>query len=106
MSKRIRKNKIKKLSNKYKLAFLVLFALLFSAGIFLITERIIFAAGPTTGNIDPANNYAWSENAGWIDFRPGFGGVNVTDSALTGYAWGKYRLGFHELFKYWYMRCG
>jgi hypothetical protein len=41
----------------------------------------------STSNIDPVNRYAWSENAGWLDF--GQGNVNVTDSSLTGYAWGE-----------------
>ncbi len=87
MATRIRKKEIKLSRNKIVLfAFL---AIIFVAGFFLFFEKTVLAIGPTTGNIDPANNYAWSENAGWIDFRPGFGGVNVADSALTGYAWGE-----------------
>lgn len=44
-------------------------------------------------NIDPDNQgdqYAWSENLGWINFDPqavgGFG-VDVSDNGLGGYAW-------------------
>ncbi len=48
-------------------------------------------AGPmarAAGNIDPANNFAWSENAGWINFAPTNGGVTVAaGQGLSGYAW-------------------
>lgn len=46
-------------------------------------------------NIDPDNvglQYAWSENAGWINLEPsgnGGPGVAVTDTSLTGMAWGE-----------------
>ncbi len=40
-----------------------------------------------SGNILP-NAYAWSENAGWINFAPNTGpGVSVGDSSVSGYAW-------------------
>jgi hypothetical protein len=39
------------------------------------------------GNIQP-NSYAWSENAGWVNFAPTAGpGVTVSDSGVTGFAW-------------------
>ncbi|MBI3449026.1 MAG: hypothetical protein HY049_08945 [Acidobacteria bacterium] len=44
-------------------------------------------------NIDPGNagsKFAWSENLGWINARPGGAGgpgVQVSDSGLTGWAW-------------------
>ena len=44
-------------------------------------------------NIDPNNDgskYAWSENLGWLNARPGGPsgpGVQVGDSALTGWMW-------------------
>ena len=45
------------------------------------------------GGIDPDNDgsrFAWGENIGWINFKPGLGPVvTVTDTALTGYAWGE-----------------
>lgn len=44
-------------------------------------------ASETDGTIDSTNRYAWSENAGWIDFGSTDGNVHITDSALTGYAW-------------------
>ena len=48
--------------------------------------------GPTTawaseGNIDTNNKYAWSENAGWLNFRSSNGGITVHDTYLSGYAW-------------------
>ena len=44
-------------------------------------------ASATDGTIDAVNRYAWSENAGWIDFGTSHGNVHVTDTVLTGYAW-------------------
>jgi hypothetical protein len=39
------------------------------------------------GNIQ-SNSYAWSENAGWVNFAPTSGpGVTVADNAVTGFAW-------------------
>lgn len=40
-----------------------------------------------TGNIDPAQRHAWTENAGWVSFRPAYGGVTVLPTYLTGFAW-------------------
>src|SRR6185369_15681573 len=46
-------------------------------------------------NTDPANDgsqWAWSENAGWVNAEPsgnGGPGVQVGDTALTGYLWGE-----------------
>lgn len=44
-------------------------------------------------NIDPYNNgsqYAYSENAGWINFEPAYSdGVQVSSSAVTGKVWGE-----------------
>lgn len=39
------------------------------------------------GNISDTNKYAWSENAGWLNFRPANGGVIVWQTHLSGYAW-------------------
>jgi len=41
------------------------------------------------GNIDATYRYAWSETAGWLNFRPTHGGVAVHDTYLSGYAWAK-----------------
>lgn len=40
------------------------------------------------GNIDTNKNFAWSENAGWINFAPTNGGVTLqSDGQFAGYAW-------------------
>ena len=42
-------------------------------------------------NIDPTDKWAWSTNAGWINFDPhctGCEGVTVYSDHLSGYAWG------------------
>ena len=41
------------------------------------------------GDGDPAGGYAWSTNAGWINFAPPYGGVTVYADHLEGYAWGE-----------------
>jgi len=40
-------------------------------------------------NIDPDDRWAWSTNAGWINFDPPNGGVDVYGDHLEGYAWGE-----------------
>jgi hypothetical protein len=54
------------------------------------------------GNISPVDKWAWSTNAGWINFAPacaGCEGVTVYSDHLEGYAWGEnigwIRLGTH-----------
>lgn len=44
-------------------------------------------ASASEGNIDDTYKYAWSENSGWQNFRPDYGGVCVHDKYLSGYAW-------------------
>lgn len=39
------------------------------------------------GTISASEKNAWSENAGWINFRPQYGGVSVYFNYLSGYAW-------------------
>ncbi len=48
----------------------------------LLLAGTAFAEGMSS-----TNKYAWSENAGWINFRPGSGNVVVTGTGMTGYAW-------------------
>jgi hypothetical protein len=48
------------------------------------------------GNISDTEKYAWSENAGWLNFRPADGGVTVHDTYLSGYAWAE-NLGWVKL---------
>ncbi|MEW5907863.1 MAG: hypothetical protein AB1643_01635 [Patescibacteria group bacterium] len=56
----------------------------FSTAVFL---PIWVFASQTEGTIDSTYKYAWSENAGWINFGCGQCNVLITDSGLTGYAW-------------------
>src|SRR5258708_8587823 len=39
------------------------------------------------GNINSINKWAWSTNAGWINFNPSNGGVTVCADHLEGFAW-------------------
>jgi len=55
------------------------------------------------GGIDPNEKWAWSTNAGWINFDPqctGCDGVAVYSDHLEGYAWGEnigwIRMGSHD----------
>ena len=43
-------------------------------------------ASTTSGTITSPQSFAWSENAGWIDFVASSSAITITDSALTGYA--------------------
>jgi hypothetical protein len=43
--------------------------------------------GSAASNIDATNKYAWSTNAGWVNFSPANGGVTVATDHLEGYAW-------------------
>jgi len=65
----------------------------FVLAVFLAAGLLSFAtavfASSTSGAINSTNRYAWSENAGWLDFGGSYGSVTVTDSALSGYAYGE-----------------
>lgn len=54
----------------------------------IMCARISFAS-TTDGTIDSTDKWAWSESVGWIDFGTSGGNVHVSDSALTGYAYGE-----------------
>ena len=65
-----------------------------------ITASLLSAAhAAASSNIDPEAKWAWSTNAGWINFNPPNGGVTVCDDHLEGYAWGEnvgwIRMGTH-----------
>ena len=61
----------------------------------LILSIVIFMAGMRVGvtfaeNIDPNNDnsqFAYGENAGWLNFGPMGCGAEVTDTAVTGHVW-------------------
>lgn len=59
------------------------------AGVFLCIPPATVFASTTDGTINNSYRYAWSENAGWIDFGSSAGNVHVTDTALTGSAYGE-----------------
>lgn len=57
---------------------------------------LILALAPLwahANEIDPLQNYAWAENAGWLNFRSTYGAVTVHEpdegGYLSGYAWGE-----------------
>jgi len=43
--------------------------------------------GSAANNISPTDKWAWSTNAGWVNFSPANGGVTVATDHLEGYAW-------------------
>jgi hypothetical protein len=49
-----------------------------------------------TGNMDATAHHAWSEQAGYVDFRPEFGGAAVHDDHLSGHLWAE-NLGWIQL---------
>jgi len=67
------------------------------AGIAISLFSVAHAA--SSSNIDPEARWAWSTNAGWINFDPPHGGVTVCSDHLEGYAWGEnvgwIRMGTH-----------
>lgn len=73
---------------KFKLS-LTLFALIMIGGTILSVSWTEAFASSTDGTIDSTYKYAWNENAGWIDFGVAEGNVHISDSALTGYAFGE-----------------
>ncbi|MDS4031021.1 MAG: IPTL-CTERM sorting domain-containing protein [Candidatus Contendobacter sp.] len=60
----------------------------------LLISPVLFAAG-----ISATNKYAWSENAGWLNFNATHGNVQVYMDHLEGFVWaenlGWIRLGSH-----------
>lgn len=66
-----------------KILYLLAFTSLFISAIFVSPAL----ASSTDGTIVSSNKYAWTENAGWVDFGSTQGNVHVTDSVLSGYAW-------------------
>jgi hypothetical protein len=44
-------------------------------------------ASITNGGIVDPYKYAWGDKLGWINLNPSNGGLNITDTAITGYGW-------------------
>jgi hypothetical protein len=47
---------------------------------------IVATPSALASNIQP-NSYAWSENAGWINFATAPGDITVSNTGLSGFAW-------------------
>lgn len=73
------------------------------AGLLVILLALSLAAAgfsvALAGNIDPLDKYAWSTNAGWINFNTLSTEANVYKDHLEGFVWGEnigwIRLGTH-----------
>ncbi len=53
----------------------------------MLTAPLQVLASETNGTINATNKYAWSNQAGWVNFGATNGGIAITDSGITGYAW-------------------
>ena len=53
----------------------------------LILSLLAVGVALAAGNISATDKWAWSTNAGWINFNPANGGVTVYNDHLEGYAW-------------------
>ena len=74
--------------------------ILYSTLLAAVALAVIGVAQAVGGNLNLTDKWAWSTNAGWINFNPaGYGGVTVFADHLEGYAWaenfGWIRLGTH-----------
>lgn len=65
-------------------------ARVWQTGLFILAGMAAGAAF-AEGNIDRIARFAWSENAGWQNWRSSYGGVSVVSAGangyLSGYAW-------------------
>lgn len=68
---------------------LFLFSVLAFVAVSVSVVPLRASASAESGTIDSARRYAWSENAGWIDFGGTDSAVTVTDAGLSGYAYGE-----------------
>jgi hypothetical protein len=78
---------MQKLEKSKLMFFLAFLSVLVLTGGILALSKIPVLASATDGTIDSTDKYAWTENAGWLNFGTTEGNVHVTDSVLTGYAW-------------------
>ncbi len=53
----------------------------------LLVLPIVSFASETNGTISSVNKYAWSNQAGWVNFKTTNGDVKISDSGITGYVW-------------------
>lgn len=59
-------------------------------GIFALSFATPTFASQTNGTIDDTAKYAWGDKLGWINFKPSQGGLDITDTMITGYAWSEH----------------
>lgn len=61
----------------------------FITAILLALAPLAALASETNGTIVSGGNngYAWSNQAGWVNFAPTNGGIQITDTGITGHAW-------------------
>ena len=71
----------------FKLPLIIFVAI--ATGAISLSLRTVALASSTDGTIDSTYKYAWNENTGWIDFGVAEGNIHISDSALTGYAFGE-----------------
>lgn len=91
-NKKMDKNTLKSILSKSLILsgaflFVAIFVSLSGLGLLKYPAALVLPAG--AGTIDTTDRYAYSENAGWIDFGSTQGVVGVGNSELTGYAWGE-----------------
>lgn len=72
---------------KTKILFLFLFLGLAIPVFFGQLPSDIVYASITNGTIDSVYKYAWSSNAGWLNFGCTNCNILISDTAITGYAW-------------------
>src|SRR5215510_5006947 len=56
----------------------------------VVLVAVVIARGASAENVSEPQQYAWSENLGWINASPngnGGPGVTVTGTQLSGYMW-------------------
>jgi hypothetical protein len=54
----------------------------------LLSQLTLLIPARAASNIDPEVRFAWSENAGWLNFLPvAARGVEVSDTYLSGFVW-------------------
>lgn len=60
-------------------------------GLFIFFGIFFLWIGSAKADLGALSGYAWSENAGWINFNPSGGGVSLDNSTgeFKGYAWGE-----------------
>lgn len=70
-----------------KTLFIIKIILLFALTLGLVSNAVF--ASETNGTIISGGNngYAWSDQAGWINFGCSGCGISITDAGVTGYVW-------------------